>query len=191
MSKRVKPKLKLFLGSSSWLLKFIQWLIRWLSKSDRIALREKLKREVRPDIDRFQADWEVVDGVLKKLVGDIQRFLVDSTYWLTDLDGMKKVIEFDWTDKYRYIAEARDCDDFAWYFKSHLSEWHDLTAVAWVWGAVYEGKTFLGLHAWNVIIVKEGDDLKAYHYEPQLDQYSETGEFDEDGLRYEAMGLIA
>jgi len=191
MSKRVKPKLKLFLGSSSWLLKFIQWLIRWLSKSDRIALREKLKREVLPEISYYQSDWEVIDEVLKKLVGDIQRFLVDATYWLTDLDGMKKLIKFDWTDKKQYRADRFDCEDFAFAFKTHASEYWELTAVAWVWGAVYEGKTFLGLHAWNVITVKEGDDLKAYHYEPQTDQYSETGEFDEDGLRYEAMGLIA
>jgi len=187
-AKRVKPKLKLSLGSPSWLLKFIQWLVQWLSKQDRIALREKLKREVRPGIDRFQADYQVIDDVLKEQVGDVQRFLVDSTYWLTDRAGIREVIEFDWTDKHRYVAEARDCDDFAWYFKSHLSEWHDLTAVAWAWGAVYEDGEFLGLHAWNVILVKEGDDLKALWYEPQTDVISDSNVV--EGLEYQAYGMI-
>jgi len=188
MSKRVKPRLKLFLGSPGWLLKLIQWLVGFLKREDKIALREKLKREVRPDIDRFQADWQVIDDVLKKQVGDVQRFLVDATYWLTDRKGIRRVIEFDWTDKHRYVAEARDCDDFAWYFKSHLSEWHDLTAVAWAWGAVYEDEEFLGLHAWNIIIIKEDDDLKVLFYEPQTDAISDTNIV--EGLKYETYGMI-
>jgi len=32
----------------------------------------------------------------------------------------------------------------------------------------------LGLHAWNLLIVKEGDDLKVLWYEPQTDVISDS-----------------
>jgi len=190
MKERVKPKLKFFPGNPSFLLHFIQWLVRWLSEQNRIALREKLRSELRPEIPYYQADWRVIDEVLRKQVGDVQRFLVDSTYWLTGREGLRTMLDWDWTQSYVWKAERRDCDDMAFYLKTHASEYWDLTALAWAWGAVYEGKALLGLHAWVIAVIydEEKEDLRVIFIEPQTDAISGSNVV--EGLRYETYGMI-
>ena len=50
--------------------------------------------------------------------GEVQRLHLDSKYWVCSKQEFEDWIEWDWTNKKRYISEEYDCDNFAFSFKA-------------------------------------------------------------------------
>jgi len=105
------------------------------------------------------------------VVGDIQRrtrtsnnwLRLDRDYYTVDFDTFKRIIEWDWTDTRKYILDLFDCDKFAIYFKSRVAIEFKVNAIAVV-------LDYSSGHAYNVVILKDGDQVKWYIYEPQTDE---------------------
>jgi len=74
-----------------------------------------------------------------------------------------KVIVEDWIKEFprlrKYVKDAYDCDNFAFWFKAWMAIRFMLNSVGYA-----EGLHPLGYHAFNVVVVSEG---KAYIVEPQ------------------------
>ena len=88
---------------------------------------------------------------------------LDLTYYTTDIDTFKKIVGWDWSDTRKYISETFDCDKFAMYFKSRVAIDFGINAV----GVVLD---YSAEHAYNLVILKEGDGIRWYLYEPQNDK---------------------
>ena len=116
-------------------------------------------------INVVQLSEDEVQSVIKDLrnKGGFQGWLrLDGTYYTTDLDTFKKIIEWDWTDTRKYISETFDCDKFAMYFKSRMAIDFHINAI----GVVLD---YSAGHAYNLVILKDAQGVKWLLYEPQLD----------------------
>ena len=116
-------------------------------------------------INVVQLTEDEVQNVVKdlKAKGGLQGWLrLDGTYYTTDLDTFKKIIEWDWTDTRKYLAETMDCDKFAMYFKSRMAIDFHINAI----GVILD---YSAEHAYNLIIIKDVQGVKWLLYEPQLD----------------------
>ena len=105
---------------------------------------------------------------------------VDSTYFYTDIDRMKEIIYYDWTDKGVYVKDKHDCDGFALHFKSHLEEIYGITAVAWAksieLSSIDTGK-HIDYHRANMFIADDNNVMKLYFLEPQTDRVVEIEDY--------------
>jgi len=105
----------------------------------------------------------VVDEL--KSLGGLQGWLrLDGKYYATDMDTLKKIVEWDWTDTRKYLTDTFDCDKFAMYFKARQAIDFKLNAI----GIILD---YSAGHAYNIIIVKDPSTGKVswYLYEPQTD----------------------
>lgn len=116
-----------------------------------------------------------IDFLLKKLP-KCTLGLMDSNYFLTDIETWKNIIAEDWLQgTKKWIADKFDCDNFAYCFASHCSELYDIS-VSTCYGEVFHKDTnaSLGFHYWNTITTKEADGkMHLYFYEPENDNYEE------------------
>jgi len=95
--------------------------------------------------------------------GGMQGWLrLDGTYYTVDTDTFKKIIDWDWTDTRKYLSETFDCDKFAMYFKSRMAINFGLNAV----GVILD---YSAGHAYNLVILKDAQEVKWLLYEPQND----------------------
>lgn len=117
------------------------------------------------DIDIFEisgADWTSLAQAQYPTLTEIE--LPDNFLFTTTLDGLKKILQRDWTNRIKYLAEKFDCDDFAHMLSERLNYYYGLTAIIEVWG-----DTSAGPHAFCLAVVQEGDKLIARLIEPQSD----------------------
>lgn len=97
--------------------------------------------------------------------------LADSVFYTTSLDGLASILKRDWSNLVKYEAEISDCDDFAIRLHAHLTTYYRLTGIVPVWGP-----TGGGYHAFNLAVVKDGNNFIARLIEPQTDQiFMDTG----------------
>ena len=97
--------------------------------------------------------------------GGMQGWLrLDGTYYTTDLETFKKIVEWDWTDTRKYLIDKFDCDKFAFYFKSRITIDFHVNAV----GVILD---YSAGHAYNLVIIKDPSIGKTSWYllEPQSD----------------------
>jgi len=116
-------------------------------------------------INAVQLTEDEVQSVINDLrnKGGFQGWLrLDGTYYTTDLDTFKKIIEWDWTDTRKYLDDVFDCDKFAMYFKSRMAIDFHINAI----GVVLD---YSAGHAYNLVILKDAQGVKWLLYEPQLD----------------------
>ena len=112
--------------------------------------------------------YTITDEQLLQVISKLKNFnrnnwlQLDGIYYITSMDTFKKIIQWDWTDTRKYISETFDCDKFAMYFKSRMAIDFGINGV----GVVLD---YSSGHAYNVVIVKEGNDINIYKYEPQND----------------------
>ena len=90
---------------------------------------------------------------------------LDSKYFVCDEKSMKAIIDWDWTDNKKYVADKYDCDNFAFSFKAMVDKRFGLNNV----GLVID---YSGGHAYNIIIFKDGS-VKLF--EPQTDRWARAG----------------
>ncbi len=87
---------------------------------------------------------------------------LDGTYYTTDLDTFKKIIQWDWTDTRKYLYDVFDCDKFAMYFKSRMAIDFHINSI----GVILD---YSAGHAYNLVILKDAQGVKWLLYEPQND----------------------
>lgn len=124
----------------------------------------------------FRVEGEMVfNSVINtKLVSTLgcKTMLLDLWYKVADLNTWKEIIQSDTLNLIKkWKRDVFDCDNFAIVFVGHVNELYEINSVGLAIGRVYDVNTgkFVGYHAFNVIVVKEGDDLEVYVYEPQTD----------------------
>ncbi len=97
----------------------------------------------------------------------------DNRYYMIDWAVMKEIIEFDWTERKKYLTDVWDCDDYSNAFKSHLAEIYNINSV----GLVRNAKVTIGdktlYHRCNLILATEDNVLKAFVFEAQHDTWQE------------------
>jgi hypothetical protein len=111
------------------------------------------------------------ESELLSVVSDIQRktktsnnwFRLDGNYYTVDTETFKKIIQWDWTDTRKYIIDLFDCDKFALYFKSRIAIEFKINAIAVI-------LDYSSGHAYNIVILKDANQVKWYIYEPQTDE---------------------
>jgi hypothetical protein len=111
---------------------------------------------------------QLTEDELQSVIKDIQSkrgmegwLRLDGEYYTTDMDSLKRIIDWDWTDTRKYITDTFDCDKFAFYFKSRMAIDFGINAV----GVILD---YSARHAYNLLIVKDSS-VKWYLYEPQND----------------------
>jgi len=103
-----------------------------------------------PNLTKRTGDW--VHNALTTIPGfgnGVNRWPLDSTYYLPTAQQMTAIIAFDWTDHLKYVANRFDCEDFAFLFKARVSERWQLNNV----GLVID---WSGQHGYNVILLNDG-----------------------------------
>lgn len=91
----------------------------------------------------------------------MKRKLLDTKYWVCSRLDFEAIIQWDWTDKKKYVAEKYDCDNFAFSFKARMDRKFHLNNV----GLVID---YSGGHAYNCVVFSDGT---AELFEPQSDRF--------------------
>jgi len=91
----------------------------------------------------------------------MERKYLDSKYWVCSRLDFEAIIQWDWTDKKKYVAEKYDCDNFAFSFKARMDRKFHLNNV----GLVVD---YSGGHAYNCVVFSDGT---AELFEPQSDRF--------------------
>ena len=97
---------------------------------------------------------------------NVQRLHLDSKYWACSKKEFEDWIEWDWTNKKKYIAEEYDCDNFAFSFKARCDRKIGINAV----GLVID---YSGGHAYNLVVFS---DVAPELFEPQNDSWRKKGQ---------------
>ena len=97
-------------------------------------------------------------AILRSVAPDAQLYLSDRSFLLCKKQDIKDFLAYDKTNRIEYVAEAFDCDDFAYSLMGQISipGWSDL-AFGLVW---------TNLHALNICVTEE---RKVLFIEPQND----------------------
>ena len=89
----------------------------------------------------------------------MKRKHLDSKYWACGRLDFEAIINWDWTDKKRYVKQKYDCENFAFSFKARMDRRFHLNNV----GLVVD---YSGSHAYNCVVFADGT---AELFEPQND----------------------
>jgi len=169
----------------NYLLQTRDKLAKWLSLAQAGTLGESLKDDPAivaldiADMANKLYDWYVppfpinktllTEDELNSIVNDLstkgglQNWLrLDDKYYTTDMDTMKQIIKWDWTDTRKYLEDTFDCDKFATYFKSRMAIDYGINAI----GIILD---YSSAHAYNIIITKDSQGIRWNLYEPQTD----------------------
>jgi hypothetical protein len=117
------------------------------------------------NVNRVALSEQELQSVISDLRsrGGLQGWLrLDKTYYATDLDTFRRIVEWDWTDTRKYLVDRFDCDEFAMYFKARVSIDFGINAI----GVVVD---YSAGHAYNIVIIKDRQGVRWYLYEPQTD----------------------
>ena len=126
-----------------------------------IASTEQNGYFVRSNITQFGLEYATKKG----LTYGMEIFALDNKYQVTTQKDMKKIIDWDWTDNKKYVAEKYDCDNFAFSFKAMVDKRFGLNGV----GLVID---YSGGHAYNIVVFQDGS-VKIF--EPQSDRWPKVG----------------
>jgi hypothetical protein len=107
-------------------------------------------------------ELDAVINDLKSKGGMVAWLPLDGTYYATDLETFKKIVEWDWTDTRKYLVDTFDCDKFAMYFKARVSIDFGINAI----GVILD---YSSEHAYNLVILKDSQGVRWMLYEPQTD----------------------
>jgi len=111
----------------------------------------------------FQIGNSDVQAIFKLKYPDATFSACDGEYNFTTLAGWKQIIAEMVKDNSPYKKNFHDCDDFADYFKGHISNDYDINGCFRVSGQSESGAS----HAFNIILYQEGSDVMTCIVEPQ------------------------
>ena len=95
----------------------------------------------------------------------MKRKNLDTKYWSCGRTDFEAIVNWDWTDKKKYVAEKYDCDNFAFSFKAMVDRKFNVNNV----GLVID---YSAGHAYNIIVFNDGT-VKLF--EPQSDKWPRIG----------------
>jgi len=105
-------------------------------------------------------------GHVSKAMGGVKNITwLDRKYITIPEAEFTKIIDWDWTDNKKYVAEKYDCDNFAFSFKARVDRKFHVNTV----GLVID---YDAGHAYNLIVFANGT-MKLF--EPQSDSYPKEG----------------
>ena len=107
--------------------------------------------------------WSEVNTILKAEFPDASILMTDAKYKTTTKVEFIRFITYDISDKYNYVSDYYDCDDYSFSIYGNISnpEWGALTfGVIWT-------NTPTGAHAVNCFI---DNDREVWIVEPQTDE---------------------
>ena len=104
-------------------------------------------------------------GHVSKAIGGAKMTWLDQKYIAVPQKEFQKIIDWDWTDNKKYIAEKYDCDNFAFSFKARVDRRFHVNTV----GLVID---YDAGHAYNIIIFADGTSKI---FEPQSDSWPKMG----------------
>ena len=102
---------------------------------------------------------------VSKAIGGAKMTWLDNKYVAVSEKEFQKIIDWDWTDNKKYVAEKYDCDNFAFSFKARVDSKFHINTV----GLVID---YDGGHAYNIIIFSNGTSKI---FEPQSDSWPKKG----------------
>ena len=108
---------------------------------------------------------ELVKRDMSRAIGAAKMTWLDNKYVAVPQKEFQKIIDWDWTDNKRYVAEEYDCDNFAFSFKARVARKFHINTVGLE--IDYEGG-----HAYNVIVFADGTSKI---FEPQSDRWPKKG----------------
>jgi hypothetical protein len=110
-----------------------------------------------------QQDWISIVQAQYPTLTDIK--IADSQFFTTTLEGIKSILQRDWSNLAPYVVDTGDCDKYAIRLYNHLCDYYRLNSIVPVWG-----DTDKGYHGFNLSVVLEGDRWIARLVEPQTDE---------------------
>ena len=128
-----------------------------------IQYEERTGSAIRLAINQTIVDWKNSGKIPHTATMEIKA--LDSKFWTCNEADWKKIIDFDWTDEKRFVADQYDCDNFAFNFKARVARKFGVNSVGLV--VDYSGK-----HAYNLIVFSDGT-WKIF--EPQSDRWPNPG----------------
>ena len=123
---------------------------------------------------RRSIDVYELSNVLAEKFPDTEIYLSDRTKYLCDIEDIKTFLAQDETNRTKYVAEAFDCDDFAYRLKGQFSV-HG-------WAELATGIVWTNCHALNIVV---DANLDVWIIEPQSDKIqSNLEEWQGDSIRF-------
>jgi len=102
-------------------------------------------------------------------------FTADNKYFLTNWKTWESLIRYDFLDQKKYLADARDCDNFADAFSARMSIIYGLNSAGRAKSIDIinpNTKKHKFYHRANLIVaIGESGSLVAYAFEPQTDEF--------------------
>jgi len=134
----------------------------------------------------FMVPSDVIDSLERELRSRAryyQRAPADGVFYTVSKEDFLRIVQWDWTRRKRYLAERFDCDDFSLWFKERMAGLFEINAV----GVVFD---YSAGHAYNLVILREGDGYKWYLFEPQTGSLFTYDERDQGLYKMEFILLI-
>jgi len=120
-------------------------------------------------IKDYQRDGNQIKLFINQTLGlSLNRIiLTDRKYWLTDWETWLKLIEYDWTEKKKYLTDRYDCENFANSFSARMAEIYNLNSAGSFYNKIYNKKTgrFINWHRANMIVAIREGNLELYAFE--------------------------
>jgi len=139
------------------------------------VLKWILKRFLRVSGD--WADWRQLQVAVVSQLG-AAAITLDEKYKVLTLDEWNQIIQSDTLNvAKKWKKDVFDCDNFAIAFSAHCAEYYEVNSAGIAVGKVRDADTLeeVGKHAYNILAVKENEELVLYLYEPQTDGLAKAG----------------
>jgi len=137
--------------------------------------------------------------IFRRLMFMLRSWFFDLQYYTIEVDDLLEALG-KWKDEVleqiQYLPEIHDCDDFALYFKVWLQSYllrelgKPFNGVGVAIGSVFRDGELLGGHAWNFVVVQNGDNIYILFIEPQLGEIIPSNNISSDGFEYVLQAVI-
>ena len=138
-------------------------LLRSDGPADDVNLLELIR-----DTGRSFSAEQVAGALTESPLRRMQILLLDREYTALPLKVWERILEWSDVDRIDYVSEKRDCDNFAIALSGQVGLRLAVNGI----GLVVD---YSGGHAYNCILVREGNDLTLRIVEPQTDRMPAVG----------------
>ena len=99
-------------------------------------------------------------------------YSADKKHYFTDWETWKQLIEYDWTNKKKYLADRYDCDNFAGSFCARMAEIYGLNTAGRLYCDVYDKDTGVKINPHVAVLIVD-KDKRMFLMESQTDNWIE------------------
>ena len=107
-------------------------------------------------VNKWKYNSTVIFNTIKDKTG-VPPALYDEKYHTTDIETWRTIIENDWTNKRKYVADTFDCDNFAEAFCSYCADIYGLNSAGRFTVELLDPETnvHIGYHRAVIIVDRE------------------------------------